>query len=514
MWWTRPRFNAWPASSSWERVTSRSEARSTPGSNIRSAHCTRPRRWFRRSRAIHAADVEIEPAARRLARLGSLLHDLPHVPFGHTLEDEFQLLKRHDVNEERINALLRDGEIGAILRERLGEAEFDELQAVLFAKSDDDFAQLQFPFVGDIVGNTVCADLLDYVRRDLTACGMPVALGERFLDYLTLTTDDEGRPVDRRRVALNLDKAGMPRPDVESEVVKLLEYRYELAERVYFHHSKNAASVMIGRAVQEAGFAAGEDGPLELDENFRRLSDELLLHALAEPELEKALSLATAEVGDRKLAASLAQRVIARDLYKIAYLAVHDDVADGVARITAEYGQPTGRRLLENDLADRAGLPGGAVLVHVPREKMMTKNADVRVRTSVGEVITLNDWDARHSRRVLSLNEAHRRLWHVTVYVDPKLADDTQKELVASAAHDFFGAPSRYRRPKDVPNYLRTLFHEMAPVEGFNFADEAALSEVAADATMMNREQVEARIRDAVALYRLSAGEPATGEES
>ena len=45
----------------------------------------------------------------------------------------------------------------------------------------------------------------------------------------------------------------MPRPDVESEVVKLLSYRYELAERVYFHHAKNAASVMIGRAFQELG---------------------------------------------------------------------------------------------------------------------------------------------------------------------------------------------------------------------------------------------------------------------
>ena len=35
---------------------------------------------------------QIDERGVRLARLGALLHDLPHVPFGHTLEDEFGLL--------------------------------------------------------------------------------------------------------------------------------------------------------------------------------------------------------------------------------------------------------------------------------------------------------------------------------------------------------------------------------------------------------------------------------------
>lgn len=86
---------------------------------------------------------DVDPAAHRLARLGALLHDLPHVPFGHTLEDEFHLLVRHDNNDFRIRTLLTDGEIGEILGAAIGDDEFGELCRVLKAKTDEDFAGLR-----------------------------------------------------------------------------------------------------------------------------------------------------------------------------------------------------------------------------------------------------------------------------------------------------------------------------------------------------------------------------------
>lgn len=416
----------------------------------------------------------VEPEAHRLARLGALLHDLPHVPFGHTLEDEFHLLVRHDKNTSRIGTLLTDSEIGQVLKGALGDDEFGELCRVLAAKKDEEFAALRYPFVGDIVGNTVCADLLDYVVRDLVACGMPAALGDRFLDYLTVTGDGEAGAMDRRRLVLNLDKRGMPRPDVESEVVKLLAYRYELAERVYFHHAKNAASVMIGRAVQEAGLALGPETPEELDANFHWLSDEMLLQALADPAIEGALALKSRDVGNRQLAAGLARRVLDRDLFKIAYLAVHDDVADGVPRICEQYGEsPAGRIALEDRFAFAAGLPAGAVLVHVPRRKMMTKDADVRVRTSGREVIKLHEWDRRHSRRVEALNQAHERLWRVTVYVDPEHLDAV--EIVRALAADEFRAPSRYVERAPGSAYVDEVFRLLSVEWELGLDDREAL---------------------------------------
>jgi hypothetical protein len=417
--------------------------------------------------------------AWRLARLGALLHDLPHVPFGHTLEDEFHLLQRHDKNPDRMRTLLEESPIGEILREQLPDGEYEELLAILRAKDDSELAALRYPFVGDIVGNTVCADLLDYVPRDLEACGMPVAIGDRFMDFLSISSDEEGGGQDHQRIVLNLDKRGMPRPDVESEVIKLLTYRYELAERVYFHHAKNAASVMIARAVQEAGFASDYSAHPDLDENFKRLSDELLLHSLVDTRIEVALGLITHNVGDRDLAARLAKDVTQRRLFKIAYLAVHDDLVDGAGRICEDYGQdPAARKSLEDELAAAAGLEPGEVLVHVPRHHMMTKDAEVRVRTSANEIVTLTQWDKRHGNRVEALNRAHERLWRLTVYIHPERIH--RRGLVSAKAEQIFKAPSRYVDTPPVQPYRRAVYEELASKYQLDEDDRSAMIDFAA----------------------------------
>ena len=50
----------------------------------------------------HAAEVTV------LARLGALMHDMCHVPFGHTIEDDLGILDSHDHNEERFDRLWSD----------------------------------------------------------------------------------------------------------------------------------------------------------------------------------------------------------------------------------------------------------------------------------------------------------------------------------------------------------------------------------------------------------------------
>lgn len=354
---------------------------------------------------LHAADKIVQAARRnpatedsiidyyghRLARLGALLHDITHVPFGHTLEDEFGLLARHDENAARFGAffLRRGSRLRNILIDAMGPGEYDLLLDVLRAHKEEEIRMLvPYEYVADIIGNTVSADLLDYVRRDLEACGMGVAIGDRFLDYFTVTSQDEPVPAHRRRMALRLDKRGMPRPDVESEVVKLLGFRYELAERIYFHHSKNAASVMIGRAVQCLGLASGRplepDGELgtwdsRKDRNFHWLSDELLLRVLAEPSTARGLRITLPAVPKKqqRIARELAQAVLARQLHKVVYLAVWDDLEHRVETLFVRYGLPHQRGELEDRLAALAGLQPGQVLLHLPRPKMMSKDADV-----------------------------------------------------------------------------------------------------------------------------------------
>ena len=421
--------------------------------------------------------VDVPSQARRLTRLAALLHDLPHVPFGHTLEDELGLLQRHDSNPSRIDALLFEGQIGDILRHSIGEEELALLRGHLLAKDDEEFAALKYPYVADIVGNTLCSDLLDYAQRDLQACGMPVGLGDHFLSYLTVSDDDVKLGSNANRLALMLDKKGMPRPDVESEVIKLLEARYELAERVYFHHAKNAASVMLGRAVMAAGLAYGPDDERTDDARFRWLSDDALLQLLETPDLGALLDPPVDQpvATDAALARELAAAIRCRQLYKVAYLAVADDIREQAEDLHSRYGAPEVRQRLEDEMARLAGADPGDVLIHLPRPKMMVKSADVRVITSTGTVLKLSEWDRRHSRRIEALNEAHRRLWRLAVYVHPRVAaDERAMARIRARSEDLFQARSR-TSPADGSRLIETVFTQYADERNWPISAQRAV---------------------------------------
>jgi len=171
----------------------------------------------------------------RLAVIAAaLVHDASHVPFGHTLEDEWGLFGRHD-EPARLGAMLADGRLSAAL-ERAGVA---AAVGDLLTGSGDWRAQ--------VIAGSVDADLLDYLRRDAYFCGLPHVYDQRVLHALVLAPGPSG-PL----LAVRLTDRGLDRPDVRSELVHLLRLRYLLTERVYTHHTKVAAGAMVARAVEAA----------------------------------------------------------------------------------------------------------------------------------------------------------------------------------------------------------------------------------------------------------------------
>src|SRR6266700_3519142 len=147
-------------------------------------------------------------------RVTALLHDLTHIPFGHTLEDERRVLPRHDKDEERVEYFLRQSAAGRILKR---EGLQDEVIQTLKPGANYRF---------DIAGGAISADLLDYLRRDTYFCGLSQYYDSRIFESFIL---------DNCRLVLNLEKHGVLRHDALSELVNLLRIRYTLSERVYFH---------------------------------------------------------------------------------------------------------------------------------------------------------------------------------------------------------------------------------------------------------------------------------------
>ena len=203
---------------------------------------------LRRTRPISADEATA-------IRLAALLHDITHIPYGHTLEDERRILPRHDKDDARFNYFLQQSSLGRCLRNSGFQ---DEVLRILRGEAG---------FASEIVSGAITADLLDYLRRDTYFVGFAQYYDARVFQSFIL---------DGSRFAINLEKHGMLRHDALSELINLLRIRYTLSERVYFHHTKIASGAMISKAV-ELAIQAGL-----LLEDLRHLKDDTLIWMLRE----------------------------------------------------------------------------------------------------------------------------------------------------------------------------------------------------------------------------------------
>lgn len=110
------------------------------------------------------------------------------------------------------------------------------------------------PYMVDIVSNTICADYMDYVRRDTANAGLDRQTDDRILSQFLVGTYDVGEGTTQLRMALLLsDSRGKPRLDACTGVVDLVRKRFRLAEIIYYHKTKVSASAMLAKALSLIG---------------------------------------------------------------------------------------------------------------------------------------------------------------------------------------------------------------------------------------------------------------------
>jgi|SRR5215470_4714613 len=346
-------------------------------------------------------DVEVAPDLEDLIGAAALLHDITHVPFGHTLEDERRLFARHDKGS-RLDGLLAS-ELGAALA-RLGMRE--GIADLLGA------APGSLPaWARDVVSSTIDADLLDYLRRDTYFTGLAHDYDDRVYQYFTVADG---------RLALHMAKHGMDRPDARSEVIQLLRMRYFLTERVYYHHTKVVAGAMISKAVELAlDHGVLSEGAL-LDLNDWTLLDRL------------------ARAGVPSIAALIA-RLQRRDLFKRAYvISAHSvDPEERGALVQRYHESRTQRSAAEAALASALRCPVEEVIIYCPALTVM-KEAAARVTTSRG-LRRLNDRSDAAFPEISALEDRYANLWRLYVFVAPAAV-----ERATPAAVELFRHRSEY----------------------------------------------------------------------
>ena len=338
--------------------------------------------------------TDISADDENLIRVSALLHDLTHIPFGHTLEDERRVLPRHDKDAERVEHFYRRSSVGRILkREGLQDAVVETI------KGNDTFA-------ADIVGGAISADLLDYLRRDTYFCGLSQYYDPRIFESFIVHSG---------RLTVNVEKNGAIRQDTLSELVNLLRIRYTLSERVYYHHTKIASGAMISKAV-ELALRAG----LSVEE-LRSLRDETLIWTLR-------------ELYTRNLAVShFLNRLDSRQLYKACYVLTTEvnekrrqDVVDKF------HHDLEAREAAEKTIAQASGIQPHKIIIYCPSFGMQLSEAEVPARLDGGRILPLS---ASNNEEIRILKDKHKGLWKFVVLIDRDVWDRRDRVSSSTAAY-------------------------------------------------------------------------------
>ncbi len=378
-----------------------------------------------------AGTLPVSEEEARVIRVAALLHDVTHVPHGHSLEDQDGLFERHDsaYRYERMFAPSRA--LGRVLRD-LGL--HDQIISVLTKPGTpgrDDVPA----YWGQMIGGTIAADILDYLARDAYFTGLKVAVDERVASYFK---------VDRTTGNLYIDlaKRDLLREDILSEIVRLLDSRYTFSERVYYHHAKVAAGALVARAV-------------ELCVRAQVLSEEDLYDCTDESLLESLLQ-ASGRSQDQDLAltvSDLVERYRQRKLYKRACVFPRYQNEQAQEELTTRFFASGGaaRRIeTEARIAELVHFATGQqvkIIIYCPAQRMQLKEARIHVLWPGADSVEPLAVYADRVPRLNDLSRAYRDLWKFYVFADssdPMILRKVQEVAAAelSGASNVYSIPS------------------------------------------------------------------------
>jgi HD superfamily phosphohydrolase len=214
------------------------------------------------------------------------------------------------------------------------------------------------PYRHDIVGNTLSADLLDYLSRDAHRLGMRSALDLKLLEFYVLVevpftlqgkkeearTEVHFNRLARCAIDLNDYKRGVIRPERINDVFRLLDRRHEIHEKAVFHRVVQSAIAMLAR-----GVALARDGKPASQTLYGIGSPQHALHG--DDRLLQSLASLPNLTHKRRPNHTIGQKLIERRVYRPLMIVPGDHAYNllaqtgGDARRSEEEGEETLRLL-------------------------------------------------------------------------------------------------------------------------------------------------------------------------
>lgn len=331
----------------------------------------------------------------RVIRAAALVHDVTHIPFGHNIEDQTELLPRHDESARFLGMLDESRELG---RELARQGLLDDVLALLGATDTR-----RPPFLAQTISDTICSDLMDYLRRDAYFTGLQVQYDARITDYFQVDPAGE-------RLFVDCEKEGLLRADIVSEILRMLQARYYFSERVYYHHAKISAGAMVARAVE----TALREAWLRPEDLYDQTDEGLLVHLEA--------SFARRDSASARAGAMLLQRLGRRVLYKrvavfpwASNVEVQEELLREFFASDAADRRGEWERAREREIRERFGRDE-QVLFYCPSRKMQLKEVGTLVRfPGVADLAPLSQFRDRLPR-IADLEQSYLRLWKAYVF--------------------------------------------------------------------------------------------------
>jgi HD superfamily phosphohydrolase len=332
----------------------------------------------------------ISDEERNFLGVAALLHDITHIPFGHTFEDERRILPAHDKSTDRLIHFMTCGKMGNLLKKKALSKKL--IRFFTSQKSKQSYAY-------DLVAGPICSDLLDYLRRDAYFCGLPLNYDDRILKYLSI---QDGR------LCFELYNERGFRQDAWSELISLLRIRFHLTERVYFHHAKMASGAMLSRILETL---IRED--LFKPEELYTLTDDGLMVLFNER--------LPATHPFRDLLDSFLSRKLYKRVYMVAKSPLNPDFPsqEKMLRFKEAFhlNRDNQRYKLEARIARALKIPAFSIIIYAPDTDMRLKEANIQVRVDAGPLRMLSELS---NPELTSLQERHQALWRFFLFMAPR----------------------------------------------------------------------------------------------